>query len=500
MPLNYNTRAHRHLRAGHLHEDTLLTSTPLAVDLDGTLIRSDTLHEAALRAFRERPLALLLMPFWLMRGKAFLKQKLAALSRLDPATLPYNPHLLDWLKTQRAHGRKLVLCTAADVSIANAISEHLGIFDEVLASDGHTNLAGASKADALQKRFGAGGFDYAGNADVDLQIWRFARKAVVVNASGAVTRKAQQLVDIDQTFAAESAGWQVWWRALRVHQWMKNLLLLMAPLAAHMIPDADQAMRFVDAFISFSLCASAVYIANDLLDLDSDRLHPRKKARPFAAGHLPVSVGVLLSPVLLLAALLCAWPVGPAFTGWLALYFVLTCAYSIALKRLVIIDCLVLAMLYSLRIIAGAAAAGISLSFWLLAFSAFLFLSLAFVKRYAELDLQTKSGSERAHGRGYLTTDAPLVQALGVMSGFSSVVVLALYLNSDAVIRLYRSPELIWFAVPVLLFWISWIWMKAHRGEMHDDPLVFAVRDRVSLSAGVAFLAVLLAGSRGWTW
>ncbi len=477
-----------------------MNSIPLAVDLDGTLVHSDTLHEAALRALRDHPLALLLVPFWLLRGKAVLKQKLAALSRFDPAALPYNQRLLEWLTTQRAHGRKLVLCTAADISIASAISEHLGIFDDVLASDGRTNLGGANKADALQKRFGAGGFDYAGNAHVDLQVWKLARKAVVVNASGTVTRKAHQMVEIDQTFAAEPAGWYIWWRALRVHQWTKNLLLLMAPLAAHMIPDVDQTMRFVDAFIAFSLCASAVYIANDLLDLDSDRLHPRKKARPFASGRLPVSVGVLLSPLLLFAALLCAWPVGPAFTGWLALYFALTCAYSIALKRLVIIDCLVLAMLYSLRIIAGAAAVGISLSFWLLAFSAFLFLSLAFVKRYAELDLQAKSGSARAHGRGYLTTDASLVQTLGVMSGFASVVVLALYLNSEAVVRLYRSPELIWFAVPVLLFWVSWIWMKTHRGEMHDDPLVFAMSDRVSLAAGVAFIAVLLAGSRGWTW
>ena len=481
-------------------KDKLLNSIPLAVDLDGTLVHSDTLHEATLRALRERPLALLQIPFWLLRGKAVLKQKLAAASRFDPSALPYNQRLLDWLKVQRAHGRKLVLCTAADVSIASAISEHLGIFDEVLASDGQTNLGGAQKAAALENRFGAGGFDYAGNAKVDLQVWRRARKAVVVNASGMVTRRAHEMAEVDQTFAAEPAGWMTLLRALRVHQWMKNLLLLMAPLAAHMIPDAAMALTFLQAFIAFSLCASAVYIANDLLDLDSDRLHPRKRARPFASGRLPVSLGVLLSPLLLLAALLCALPVGPVFTGWLALYFGLTCAYSILLKRLVIIDCLVLAMLYSLRIIAGAAAAGISLSFWLLAFSAFLFLSLAFVKRYAELDLQAKSGSERAHGRAYLTTDAPLVQALGVMSGFSSVVVLALYLNSDAVVRLYRSPELIWFAVPVLLFWVSWIWMKAHRGQMHDDPLVFAVRDRVSLSAGVVFLAVLLAGSRGWIW
>ncbi len=473
---------------------------PLAVDLDGTLVRSDTLHEAALRALRERPLSLLMLPLWLLRGKAVLKQQLAALSRFDPAVLPYHQPLIDWLARERAQGRKLVLCTAADRSIASAVSEHVGLFDEVLASDGETNLGGHRKADALERRFGAGGFDYAGNAPVDLQVWQRARKAIVVNAPDALARKAGEVCEVDQTFARPPLRLAVVLRALRVHQWAKNLLLFMAPLAAHMIPGVELATQLMLAFIAFSLCASAVYIGNDLLDLDSDRLHPRKRTRPFASGELPVALGVLLVPLLLFAALACALPVGAAFTGWLALYFALTCAYSLSLKRLVIVDCIVLAILYTLRIIAGAAAAGIVLSFWLIAFSAFLFLSLAFVKRHAELGVQARSGRERAHGRGYLTSDAPLVQSLGVMSGYASVVVFALYLNSDAVVRLYRSPELIWCAVPVLLFWISWIWMKTHRGEMHDDPLLFALRDRVSLMAGIAFVMVLLAGSRGWVW
>ncbi len=477
-----------------------MKSIPLAVDLDGTLVRSDTLHEAALRALREHPLALLMLPFWLLQGKAVVKQRLAALAPVDPAALPYHQPLLDWLTVQRAHGRTLVLCTAADRSIADAIAAHLGLFDDVLASDGDTNLSGRSKADALVRRFGVGGFDYAGNANVDLQVWQHARKAVVVNASGAVERKAQAVADIDRTFAAQPAGIGLLLRALRVHQWAKNLLLFVAPLAAHLLPDAEVAAQLLMAFIAFSLCASAVYIGNDLLDLDSDRLHPRKKARPFAAGHLPVVTGVLLAPVLLVVALWCALPAGPAFVGWLLLYFALTCAYSLGLKRLVLVDCLVLAMLYTLRIVAGAAAAGISLSFWLLAFSAFLFLSLAFVKRYAELDVHSRHGREQAHGRGYLTSDAPLVQSLGIVSGYASALVLALYLNSDAVVQLYHTPELIWCAVPVHLFWISWVWLKAHRGQMHDDPLLFALRDKTSLLAGAAFALVLLAGSRSWAW
>jgi 4-hydroxybenzoate polyprenyltransferase/phosphoglycolate phosphatase-like HAD superfamily hydrolase len=475
-----------------------LTSIPLAVDLDGTLVLTDTLHESALRAVREHPLVSLQMPLWLMQGKACLKQKLAGLTPFDPASLPYNPPLLQWLKDEHARGRKLVLCTAADRSFATAIADHLGIFDEVMASDGHTNLGSHRKAEALAERFGVGGFDYAGNASADLAVWQRARRAIVVNASAAVERAARAQSEVERVFEAPTpAGLP---RMLRMHQWLKNLLLVIAPLAAHIVPDAGFMLTMLLAFLAFSLCASAVYIANDLFDLDSDRRHPRKHARPFASGRVPVLHGVLLAPVLLVLAFTLASGVGSGFSAWLVCYFVLTCAYSWGLKRLAIVDCLVLAMLYTLRIIAGAEAAGIPLSFWLLAFAVFLFLSLAFVKRYAELGVQAQAGSERAHGRGYLTSDAPLVQNLGVTSGYASVLVLALYLNSDAVLKLYRSPQFMWCAVPVMLFWVSWVWLKAHRGQMHDDPLLFAVRDKSSLLAGAAFLLVLAIGSRGWVW
>ncbi len=475
-----------------------MASVPLAVDLDGTLVLTDTLHESALRGLREQPLAALQIPLWLAQGKALLKQKLAGLSAFDPASLPYNQPLLEWLKAERAQGRKLVLCTAADLSIATAVADHLGIFDEVMASDGATNLGSHRKADALATRFGDGGFDYVGNATPDLQVWQRARRAIVVNASAALERAARAQSEVERVFARDGSASLP--RLLRMHQWLKNLLLLIAPLAAHIVPDASFILTLLIAFFAFSLCASAVYIANDLFDLDSDRRHPRKHARPFASGRVPVLNGVLLAPLLLASGLFLATRVGEGFSAWLALYFLLTCAYSWGLKRLVIIDCLVLAMLYTLRIIAGAEAAAIPLSFWLLAFSVFLFLSLAFVKRYAELEVQAQAGSAHVHGRGYLTSDAPLVQQLGVTAGYASVLVLALYLNSDAVLRLYRSPEFMWCSVPIMLFWVSWVWFKAHRGQMHDDPLLFAVRDKASLLAGVAFLIVLAIGSRGWAW
>lgn len=477
-----------------------MTQTPLAVDLDGTLILTDTLHESAVRALRARPLSVFQIPFWLAQGKAVLKQRLSGLTDFDASSLPYNEPLLEWLRAQQAQGRQLILCTAAHTSMAQAVAEYTGVFDDVMASDGHHNLSADNKGAALEARFGRGGFDYAGNSAADIPVWQRARRAIVVNASTSVQQQARAVADVEHVFAADSVGLAEVGRVLRLHQWTKNLLLFITPMAAHIVPDADMASSLILAFLAFCFCASAVYIANDLFDLDSDRHHPRKKFRPFASGRVSVQLGLSLIPVLLLLAALLALQAGPNFTAWLVFYFVLTCAYSWGLKRLIIADCLVLAMLYSVRIIAGAAAAGIPMSFWLLAFSVFLFLSLAFVKRYAELIVQAQMGREKAHGRGYLTTDASLVQNLGMSAGYAAVLVLAFYLNSDAVVKLYSSPEFMWASVPVMLFWISWVWMKAHRGQMHDDPLIFALRDKASLIAGLAFTAVLAIGSRGWQW
>jgi 4-hydroxybenzoate polyprenyltransferase/phosphoserine phosphatase len=477
-----------------------LNSFPLVVDLDGTLIHTDMLHESALRALRDKPFHTLRIPYWLSQGKAVLKQSLGACTDFDLTCLPYNRDLLDWLTQQRAQGRKLILCTASDVCIATAIAEHLGIFDEVLASDGTINLAGKFKAAMLEQRFGRAGFDYVGNSRADLAVWQVARRAVVVNASADLAKKAGTYCEVEQVFPSLAVDFTAWRRVLRVHQWMKNLLLFIPLFAAHQVTNLDTWAALILAFFSFSLCASSVYIVNDLLDLESDRQHPRKRNRPFASGLVPAWMGVGLAPLLLLGSLVLGWFVGGTFLPWLLFYFVLTCAYSWGLKRLILVDCLTLAMLYTLRIVAGAAAASMVLSFWLLAFSVFLFLSLAFVKRYAELQVQLLNSKEKVHGRGYYTSDAPLVQMLGITSGYAAVLVLALYLNSDAVVRLYRTPELVWGAVPVMLFWVSWIWMRAHRGEMHDDPLIFALKDKASLLAGVAFAAVLAMGTVGWPW
>ena len=455
---------------------------PLAVDLDGTLTLTDTLHESTLLLIRKHPLDLFALPFWLAKGKAVLKAAVAGKVDLDVTRLPYNVRFIEWLKEERIKGRPLVLCTAADSKIGNAVAAHLGLFDSVISSNASRNLAGSNKRAALDDRFGLKGYDYAGNSRTDLPVWMGARRAIVVNAAPHTAELASEVSTVEKVFPPEAVRLSHWFRVLRVHQWLKNLLLFVPILAAHSISELQSLLVLLLAFVSFSVCASSVYISNDLLDLESDRRHPTKHRRPFACADVSIKFGVLLAPCLTLCGFLLGIKVGGAFVGWLALYFLLTCAYSLWLKRQALTDCFMLAALYVLRIIAGGAAVGITPSMWLLVFSVFIFLSLAFVKRYTELMVQSKIGNDKVHGRGYKVQDAQVISILGVTSGYGSVVVLALYLQSETVARLYTQPELILSAVPLMLFWVSWIWLKAHRSEMLDDPMVFALKDRVSLS------------------
>lgn len=464
----------------------------LAVDLDGTLTLTDTLHESILVLIRNKPFSLFSLPFWLIKGIAFLKLKVAESCELDVTTLPYNLPFIDWLKEQKDSGRKIVLCSAANERVAIAVSEHLNLFDDVIASDASINLKSVKKRKALEDRFGDKGYDYAGNSKADLEVWAGAQQAIVVNASELVGKEAQSVAIVSKVFPPQAINFKHWRRVFRAHHWIKNFLLFVPLLAAHQFGNIHSLSSLLLAFVSFSLCASAVYIANDLFDLDNDRKHPRKRYRPFAAAVVPIKYGVAIIPILAIISLALGLMVGSRFVAWLIGYFVLTTAYSLRLKRYVLIDCLTLASLYTMRIIAGAAAVAISLSFWLLAFSAFIFLSLAFVKRYAELQVQEQAGNNDLYGRGYKVTDAPLVKTLGITAGYVAVLVLALYLNSETVIRLYAQPEMISFAVPIVLFWVSWIWIKAHRGEMHDDPIVFALKDRTSQVLAICLTCVYL--------
>jgi len=477
-----------------------MATPPLVVDLDGTLIHTDLLHESLLKIFAKHPLKMLQVPFWLLRGKGALKRRLAVAVSPDVGLLPYNNALLHWLRQQRSQGRELILCTASDLKLATAVAEHLGIFDHVMASEGDSNLKGEAKARALNQRFGHGNFDYVGDSSADLSVWRQARRAIIVNPKAGLVKRVKDSCEVEKVFQPPSRGVVVWRRLLRLQLWLKNLLLFVPMLAAHQLTSLDTWLQLFLAFLSFGVSASSIYIVNDLLDLESDRQHPRKRYRPLAAGLVSFKLALLLVPLLLVGGLLLGTLVNGPFNQWLLLYLLITCLYSLGIKRLVLIDCLTLAFLHTLRIVTGAAAAEIALSFWLLAFSVFIFLSLAFIKRYTELKVQQTNNKTKAAGRGYYTADAPMVQMLGITSGFAAVLVLALYLNSEAVVRLYRNPYAVWGAVPVLLFWVNWMWLQAHRDNMHDDPLVFAVKDKVSLLAGGAFAIVMILGTVDWPW
>jgi 4-hydroxybenzoate polyprenyltransferase/phosphoserine phosphatase len=466
---------------------------PLVVDLDGTLIKTDLLVEGALRLLRQQPFAIFAMLGWLLAGgKAKLKAEVAARVTIDPATLPYQTELLAYLRERRDAGQPLVLATAADGAAAAPVAAHLGLFDQVLASDGTLNLDGAAKRRRLVERFGEKGFDYAGNGAVDLAVWPSARAAVVVNPLPGVAAGAAKVAVVVARFDDRPKAIASHLRALRPQQWLKNLLVFVPLVTSHAVTDPQQILGAALAFVAFGLAASAVYVLNDLLDLPEDRRHPRKRTRVFASGDVPALNGVIMLPVLLGLAVLVALPVPPAFLVVLALYLAVTTAYSFVLKRIVLVDVFTLAGLYTLRVIAGSAAIGLWPSFWLLAFSIFIFLSLAMLKRFTELLGLREAGEAAAPGRGYRTSDLELVAALGGAAGYLSVLVLALYINSPAVLPLYTQPDALWLLCPLLLYWISRAWLVAHRGDMHDDPIVFAVRDRVSRGVAVVMALVII--------
>jgi 4-hydroxybenzoate polyprenyltransferase/phosphoserine phosphatase len=464
---------------------------PLCIDLDGTLIRSDLLVESGLSALAGNPWLVLALPGWLLAGKANLKQALALRSTMDMDGVPLRPEVLALVDAARSEGREVVLVTASDRRLAEAMARRLGI-DTVLASDGTSNLAGDRKAQALVELYGVRGFDYVGDGRVDLPVWRAARRAIVVG-SARLAAAAALGGEVHTHIHAPRPRLSDWVRAIRLHQWLKNLLVFVPLFSAHRAADPLSAALAVGAFFAFGLCASGVYVLNDLLDLDADRRHPRKRMRPFADGAIPLLHGAIAAPLLMALGLAFAWALAPPFALLLLGYTLVTLAYSLRLKRVPVLDVMLLASLYTLRIIGGALAIGAMLSFWLLAFSMFVFLSLAMLKRYIELGALLRDGG--AVARGYSVDDLPLIQSLGAASGYLAVLVLALYINSPESLALYQRPQVLWLLCPLLLYWISRAWMVAHRGAMDDDPVVFAATDRVSQMVAVAGGAIALAAT-----
>jgi len=479
---------------GELAMESTPKLLPLCVDLDGTLLRTDLLVESALSLLARRPWMLFVFPFWLLRGKAFLKHEIARRAQIDVSLLPFDDRVVNALRKAGEEGRPRVLCSASDQSLVDAVAGHIGLFDQALGSDGQRNLAGHRKAAALVERFGTKGFDYVGNATVDLAVWKSARRAWVVNGSSRLAAKAAAVCEVEHHMPDQRGGIKDWIKALRIHQWLKNLLVFLPLAASHRFTDISAVADAIGAFLAFGLCASGVYLLNDLLDLPVDREHPRKRLRPFAAGRLDLLTGALAAPILTVAGLGLAFFVAPWFGVVLVGYYTLTLGYSLRLKRIPMLDVTLLAALYTVRIIGGAMAIGAALSFWLLAFSMFIFLSLALLKRYAELHSMLSAGKSSAAGRGYAVDDLPLLHSLGAASGYAAVLVLALYINSPESLALYERPQLLWTICPLLLYWISRAWIVAHRGAMDDDPVVFAVTDRVSQAVvALCLIAVALA-------
>lgn len=462
---------------------------PLYVDLDGTLIKSDLFLESLFAMLKSNPLLGLLVPYWLAFGRARLKAELAQRVPIDPGSFVYEESLLTKLAADHARGRRIVLATASDRSYGEAIARHIGLFDAVLASDGKTNLKSVRKLKAIQSDAGGGPFDYAGNEEADYAIWRSARQALVVNATPHVLRKAQSLTTA-VAYGAPPRGYPMLiMRAMRLHQWIKNTLIFLPLLAAHDLGHPNLLMMSVFAFLAFGLSASSVYLLNDLSDLASDRAHPRKRNRPFASGALPLSYGLWLVPALVVLSLVISFVWLPSsFVAVLTLYFGSSMTYNFIVKDRAVWDVIVLAGLYALRVLAGAAATDIVPSFWLLAFSMFIFLSLALIKRYAEMLAMQKLGRSQALGRGYETTDMGLLQSMGIASGFVAVLVMALYIHSPDISAQYNHPKALWAICPLMLLWIARIWFKTHKGEMHDDPIVYASQDRASLLVGIGCL------------
>ena len=497
-------------------ESIQATRPVLCVDLDGTLIRGNVLWECVLLLLKTRPFTLLRLPLWLLSGRAALKRQFAARVQLDPARLPYRHEVLDLIRQEKAAGRRIALVTAADRELAESVARYLGLFDEVHASDGQVNLKGASKAAFLAEHFADTGFDYAGDSATDVEVWRNACAANVVGTearagqAAAITEVRVTILEPRPSFRASSfpgssfrssfrTSLRIWISALRGHHWAKNLLLFLPLVLSHNLA-VEPLLHTLAGFALFGLCASGLYILNDLLDLHSDREHPWKKERPFAAGDISIPEGLLASFFLVSTAIGMGFLLDVQFGLALVGYAALTMLYSLYLKKIALLDVFVLSSFYSFRILAGALISATPLSQWFLAFSMFFFLSLAMAKRYSELlhagDL-VKAGNS---GRGYHTGDRELLLSLGVGSSFSAVVILSLYVHSPEVRLLYSSPEYLFLLCPIVLYWLSRTWLMAHRGELKEDPVTLAIRDPVSYGVALASVVVIAASVMHMNW
>jgi 4-hydroxybenzoate polyprenyltransferase len=464
---------------------------PVCVDLDRTLVKTDLHWEAALIAIKRSPWVLLLLPLWLLRGKACLMKNLAARADIDAGTLPYSEELLAYLRQQKNYGRSLVLISGCPPRFSRAVAEHVGIFNEVISHSERPDRRGRNLE--LTARYGIGGFDYAGARDSDQEIWRLARRAIVVHARRGLAGKIGRTHGNPVVIAPRAFNLRTFAAAIRLNQWIKNILVFVPVIAGHKMLAAPVVKSSAIAFFVFGLAASSNYVFNDLLDLAADRKHPRKRLRPLAAGDVSAPQGLALALLLLAGSMLLASRLPGKFTGWLVLYLAIAWAYSLGIKQQALLDVVALACLYTLRVVAGGAATGIRLSYWLLAFSLFIFSSLALVKRCSELTAAAFANAARVSGRDYRVADLGKLRVMGIASGYVAALVIALYVNSPETAVLYSRPMMLWLLCPLTLFWVSRIWIAAGRGEIEEDPVAYALRDGGSRLVVLVSLLTLLA-------
>lgn len=477
---------------GESSDRSAAAGPPLVVDLDGTLVRSDLLIETAFAELGHKPSSGFAMIRALMRTKAALKHVVAERAAFDAATLPYDPVVLAYIRRAAEAGRPIYLASASNQRLVKAVADHLGLFTGWFASDEVNNLSGERKAQRLVAEFGERGFDYIGNDAADVPVWSRAGKAIAIRTSAGVARRLAQCAKDIEYLPDERPTWRTWARLLRVHQYAKNALIFVPLLTSHQF-SLDSVSRAFLSFVAFSLCASSVYILNDLADLQADRGHRSKRRRPLASGAIPLIHAIYAVPLLFVSSVLIAIYVSPGFLAVLLGYFALTVAYSFILKRKMLVDVVALAVLYATRVVGGAMAIGAVVSEWLLAFSMFIFASLALIKRYVELAGRADADMQDPSNRNYKIGDLGIVGALAAAAGLNAVVVFQLYIASTAASGLYRRPQVLWLISPILMYWISRALLMAHRRHLDDDPIVFALRDRNSLIAGAMIVALILA-------
>ena len=454
----------------------------LVVDLDGTLIRSNLLWESFAAGLRANPWRCLLALFAVLRGRAALKRALVHVGPIDPVALPYRHRFVTWLRREHADGRFIVLATAADELLAEDVARHLQVFDQVLASDGASNNKGDAKLQSVRRSFPGQAFDYCGDSQADVPLFQAARRAYVVGANRSVAVAATAGGNADLRFAGSGDGLRLtltyWIQAIRPFHWLKNLLVLMPFFSAFLVTDTGALFNALLAALAMCLAASSGYLINDLLDMQADRHHPRKRHRPFAHGRLTAAEGFAGALVLQLGALLLASLVNWLVLLWVLIYLLGTFSYSVFFKREPIIDVMLLAGLYTTRVIVGANAVEADRSLWLLAFSVFFFFSLATMKRCGELVLRERTGEQTTAGRAYEPADLAMLCPAGISAGVAAVLVLALYVQSPGVEARYPIPEALWLALAALLLWLCRAWLDTMRGLMHDDPLIYALKHR----------------------